>query len=527
MMENTGKAKKNKELLLIFFVILILGLFLRLYGITRESLWIDEGFSIGAARDIFKVMKSPTPIDFINNYVDKNPPLYFIFLNLWMKLFGTSEFAVRFPSVIIGLMSIFMIYKLAELLFNKEAGLFASFFLAVTYIHVYYSQETRYYNLFVLLAIVSFYFLEKFFDKGEIKYAAGYMIFTAMLLYTHVHSIFLVLTQNVYFILLFIFSEEFRKKTGYVKWLAIQFILGLLYLPWVRILLIQISDMQKGGWLRVPNHYQLVNLFYLYAGSFIILILFIMLIPLAIMKYSCEKGEFNWKNPFESIDGYSFNVEIFNSRKVLLPVLWLLIPIFLPYIYSRIRMPIFHFRYVIPASIPLYLLAAAGFSHLKSRGLKNIIVVIIFIISIFNLFTYSDLVRDTARERWRETVSYVENDARQGDLVVVSAGYCLDYIYNYYSKRKDIVKKPFPAYSASPRASRDTIIIQDKDIGEFRELTKDSPRVWIVMSHSYDPNNFMIRILGETHNMVFHKTFSSAPKSPVGLKIEVYLFEKR
>ncbi len=105
---STDKWDKKSQL---FFVVFLVGLFLRVYGLSANGLWIDEGFSIGASRGIFKLMQSPTLTDFINNYIDKNPPLYFMFLNLWMKLFGDSEFIIRFPSVIFGMLSIIMIYK--------------------------------------------------------------------------------------------------------------------------------------------------------------------------------------------------------------------------------------------------------------------------------------------------------------------------------------------------------------------------------------------------------------------------------
>ena len=520
---NIDLKDKNVQL---FFIILLVGLSLRIYRLTTESLWLDEGFSIGAARDIFKLMQSPTVSDFINNYVDKNPPLYFIFLNFWMKIFGDSEFAVRFPSVIFGMLSIIMTYQLGKMLFNKGTGLFASFFMSITFIQIYYSQETRYYNLYILLAILSFYFLEKVIENKDLKYSAGYVIFTGMLLYTHVHSVFIIMAQNAYFIILFLFSGEFRQKFNYLKWIVLQMILAAIYLPWIRVLLVQISDMQKGGWLSPPNHYKLIHTSYIFTGSFLIVFLFILLIPLAIMKFSKIKGEFRWSNPFESLEGFSLNVDIVNTRQFLLLSLWFLIPIFVPYLYSRIKMPIYHFRYVLAASVPIYILAAAGFSRLKSAGLKTVIVTLITAISLFNLFGYSDLVKESAREKWREASATVETQAKPGDLVIVSAGYCLDYIFNYYSRRTDIVKKPFPQYSASPRASRDIILINEGDIAELKEIIKGHRRIWLVLSHTFDANSLMAKEIAKTHKVMFRLSFVNDPNNAEGLVIVVYLFEQ-
>jgi len=88
--------------LIILLAILLMGLFLRIYDLSNESLWLDEGFSIRFANlSLYQIFFLP----------ETNPPLYYIILHWWINLFGDSEFSVRFPSVIFGFLSIFMVYK--------------------------------------------------------------------------------------------------------------------------------------------------------------------------------------------------------------------------------------------------------------------------------------------------------------------------------------------------------------------------------------------------------------------------------
>ena len=63
--------------------ILFVGFLLRIYDLGTESIWYDEGCSLNfAVQEINNI--------FFQN--DKSPPLYYLFLHFWIKLFGTSEF---------------------------------------------------------------------------------------------------------------------------------------------------------------------------------------------------------------------------------------------------------------------------------------------------------------------------------------------------------------------------------------------------------------------------------------------------
>ena len=534
-MDKTGETGRDGKWFYILCAILAIGLFVRLFDITRQSIWLDEGFSISAARDIFKLLQSSSPADFTNNYVDKNPPFYFIILHFWMKLFGYSEFALRLPSVAFGFLSIIMVFKLGDLLFNKEAGLFASFFVSLTFFQVYYSQEVRYYSLYCLLALCSFYFLVKLEKKWSLANASAYVIFTGMLLYTHVHSVFIVLAQNVYYLLIYFLMSKSEKKTDLKKWIFLQFTLLLIYIPWIRILLIQISDVQKNTWLPSPTHYQFITTLYDFTGSFIILIIFILLAPLSILKFTekkMEEGE-EKENVSNSSSGFSFAVNIVKTREFLLLLLWFLITVFVPYLYSRIKMPIFLHRYLIASSFPLYLLVAGGFSHLKSRYLKYAIVVIIVIISSFNLFGQSDPVKEFAHERWRDAAAFMDSKAKKNDLVIVNPGYCLEYVFDYYSRRKDLIKMPFPLRSASPKASGERIIVEKGDMNELRQMVNGHRRIWLIFSNNvFVGKTSFLNIseeLNKTHKLTLTVPFESVDPEvyPGKMVILIFLYEAK
>ncbi|QQG41127.1 MAG: glycosyltransferase family 39 protein [Candidatus Woesebacteria bacterium] len=137
------------------YLILVFGLALRLISLN-QSLWLDEATSALAAKmNIVELFTKFLPGDF-------HPPLYYLILKSWSELFGYSEMALRFPSIIFGVFTIYIVYLIGKNLFNENVGMVASLFLATSGLHVYYSQEARTYSLAALLVTTLIYlFLKK------------------------------------------------------------------------------------------------------------------------------------------------------------------------------------------------------------------------------------------------------------------------------------------------------------------------------------------------------------------------------
>src|SRR3990167_9329418 len=99
-------------------LILAIGAILRLISLN-QSLWLDEATSAVAARmpltDIFTKF---LPGDF-------HPPFYYVFLHFWTILFGTSEIALRAPSLLAGILTIYIVYLIGKELSGEKIGLAA------------------------------------------------------------------------------------------------------------------------------------------------------------------------------------------------------------------------------------------------------------------------------------------------------------------------------------------------------------------------------------------------------------------
>jgi uncharacterized membrane protein len=142
------RSSVHKATLLSLGAISLLALALRVARLDFQPLWWDEGYSVFFATRDLATMLARTAIDI-------HPPLYYALLQVWIFLVGRSDVALRLLSVGIGVAAVPSIYALACGLFNRRVGVFAAVLLALSPLHVYYSQEVRMYGLVTLLALLS------------------------------------------------------------------------------------------------------------------------------------------------------------------------------------------------------------------------------------------------------------------------------------------------------------------------------------------------------------------------------------
>jgi mannosyltransferase len=121
-------------------LIALLATALRLYQLGVKSFWWDECFTYTVAASL------PLDVAWQAMIEDANkPPLYYLFMQLWRMLTGTSEYAFRFPSAALGLLTVPIIYRLGRRLGGKAVGIMAALLLAVCPFHIWHSQDARMY----------------------------------------------------------------------------------------------------------------------------------------------------------------------------------------------------------------------------------------------------------------------------------------------------------------------------------------------------------------------------------------------
>jgi mannosyltransferase len=144
---------------LTLLLILLLGMGLRLYRLGDQSVWWDEGHAIWTARQSLVETTSITAHDV-------HPPLYLWLLHFWLRLTGESEFAVRYLSLIGGVLTVALTYVVARRLIGRRSALLATLLIATARFHIWWSQEARMYVWAAFYALLSIYLFARLRHGG-------------------------------------------------------------------------------------------------------------------------------------------------------------------------------------------------------------------------------------------------------------------------------------------------------------------------------------------------------------------------
>jgi uncharacterized membrane protein len=488
--------------------ILLLGAFLRVYQLGTESLWRDEGWTLWFAN-----LGSPSEI-VKQSETDNNFPTYYLILRYWVALFGDSEFSVRFPSALAGILAIFAIYKVGDLLFGRGAALMASLILALSLFHVSYSQEARVYEPMALLALLSFYFLLKVLKKRNPTALTGYILFTSALMYCHVYGLFIVLGQNIYYFaaafLGKVFGQREEARLGLGGWILLQALLLVLYVPGLVLLVGWIASPTGRTWIVPPSLNSVYADFVTYSGSPWLLILLLTFSLFAVVGL-IRSGA---------------------GGKLYLLLAWLVTPVVLPIAISVFSTPIFVNRYAIVATPALYLLAAKGvevasgaFSRvafpreiprvLKANTASLIVAATLIVLSSGVLWDYFNLIH---KVQWREAALSVDAHAQTDDLILVYPPRALP-VFDHYSERTDAEKEPLLPPAGATNLERAPFLPPDGATPTIQSIEKHG-RVWVVhdlkTTPKADDRLFPHTLLQKSHNLIY------IDKRYAGLSLTLY-----
>ncbi|MFA4988242.1 MAG: glycosyltransferase family 39 protein [Candidatus Omnitrophota bacterium] len=245
--KKTGPAGFINKAGLSLFFITIAGSFLRLYRLSRQSFWLDEAYSVMMSKNIFTL--------WFNQWKDSSPPLYYGLLHFWSFLFGNGEFALRLLSALFGILLIPLIFAAGKTIFNKNVGIYAALLVAISPIHIYYSQEVKMYSLLSFLSLASFFLLFLSLENKRAVYWAGYVLTTVFCLYTHNYGVLLLFAEICFFALFFR-----RNRVMLRQFVLCQLIILSICLPRVFVLSRQLT-MGMNPWIDACALKDLVSTF--------------------------------------------------------------------------------------------------------------------------------------------------------------------------------------------------------------------------------------------------------------------------
>ncbi|MEX1191598.1 MAG: glycosyltransferase family 39 protein [Brumimicrobium sp.] len=405
--------KKHEQTLTITTLLIINFVFKGVF-LSSNSLGGDEPFSVYHAQ-----MDITSIINLLSE--GNNPPLYEILLHYWIKIFGISEFSVRFPSLLFSTITVLFIYKLGVKYLNKRVAIYASIIFIFSNYQVFFAHEARVYSLLGMLSIISMYFfmgilkdcsthLQKenklILKKANRNKIIAFIIVNTLIIYAHYFGFFILITQILFL--------AFNKKLILKYWkqvLVISSIILLLYVPNIAILLNRFVDSSSSGtWVTPPNGIDgIYNMLRQFSNAPVVTVCVIIVLLSSFIKFTL-----NYKN--EQLN--TFNKII---------VFWFVFIFFFMFGVSYL-VPMFLDRYLMPASIAFIILLGISADYIiKTKKYKYMVPVIISI-----LFISTAKPNFTNKRNVEETVEKINEIKDSNSLVLISpSNFVLNFIYYY------------------------------------------------------------------------------------------------
>lgn len=436
-------------ILIIFF-----GFLLRLYRLAAYDLWYDESLSYSLAK-LFPVFSTFATLE-------PHPPLYYGTLSLWMGFFGEGEFALRFLSVVCGITAIFLAYKLCGLCGDNRIALGGAIILAISPIHIWFSQEVRAYAFLTALLLAKvFFFLRAVTDSRKSSWVC-FLLFSLFATYTN------------YFTWMMVFPEMaillFRKHRYTVKkWTFCYVIAIAAFLPVMPKLLKDITGVHSSFWISEPTFESLLDTF---------------------INFTLGYNASLWVRAATYTCVILAVLGIFTSKKYkMFPLyffLFFFLPILILFVFSKLVAPIYLDRYFISIA-PFYLfLVVFGFMNIPNmiiRGFVGSFVVLSVFFPLSNYFSgylppkaiNSGIY---AKRPFKPAVRYIQKAFQEGDRIV-HTNPCTQWSFYYYmdkdkkviTRREDIAKM----------RNFDLVIMPDYlDRFWYRLLVRDMSPPWVI-----------------------------------------------
>jgi len=416
---------------------------------------------------------------------------------------------LAFLSLAFGVLLIPLLFHLGRGLYGAKIGLLGALLLALSPFNLWYSQEVRMYTLGASLGLISLLFLLRLI-KSQARlqrgYGAGYILASALGLYTLYYFAFLLLAQNLMVIGWWV---KGKRRFSLLPWVSSQIGILLLYLPWLPNAFRQAANPPVPPWRTFTGFALGVESWSaLSFGPSVdpkivwpLLLLALALFALGLLDLFRAQASDSWFVPL-SLAGHT------------------LLPILLIYLFSLI-VPLFHIRYVFTYSPPFYLLLAVGLVRLPRKPLATLSLLLILGASAYSIYNFH-FDPHYASDDHRGAAKYLGERLRSGDAVLINAGYAYP-AFLYYYEGPIAWRGRLVNYQDVADMGEGTVVLQTGSIGgqatlgwgnpnsDFYATTEEEtarsleevfsrhPRVWVFRIYDTvtDPQGFIRRWLEE------------------------------
>ena len=485
----------NEKIGILLFIVSIILLLFTLSNLLNQSVCYDEAFTLHILNNSYFGMIKATS-------TDVHPPLYYIILKFVFNLFYL--FKITFNEIILAkivsiipltLLILFSAVKMRKDLGWLFVGIFAFCMVAMPQL-LAYAIEIRMYSWGLLFVTLSFYYGYKITNNHEKslknehintnassnKYWIFSTLFSVLAVYTHY---FAGVAAAVIYLLLFVWLF-LKNKKELKKWLLSTVASIMLYLPWLFILINQITSVTNYHWIPPitldslysylwfilsPNvsYSSIPNIEFSFYG--ILLLLGIIILLVYYLAINDEKRDF-----------------------LILGAVVLVGTILFGVIVSIILRPVFSPRYIVPVLGCFWLTFSILFA--KSYSKKIVLVPLMIIFLIAGTVTMISVVDDEKQNeivdnQYRDMLSKITNE----NDTIIYIDFHIHYIYGEQYLLEDYENYKDPIYSMK----------------KVEESLYKNKRVWLLVT-DYEAESFNETLIENGYVIEKYLTFDTSKR---------------
>lgn len=489
-------------------LVILLAFGLRVGLVDYQSLWRDEVDAIRFSDEIDQIITAeniPAELRAFLTRPGHNGPLYYIMLRIWRIPFGETEFALRYLSVLGGVLMVALIFRLARAFnFGLPVASLAALLVATSPYLIWYSQEAKMYTLLPSLVLLAAFAYRRALiapsDTNKIPrwqmvgWWALFVVATSLSFYIHILSPLMMAVYAVWAIL-----QIDDLKRHWRGWLAAMACLTLPYLFLLGWQLDLLRRVLSGGFESGHSFYpfpeQVSLLAHVYSSgvlrtelSRIAIGLSIFLLLLGLVAPPSLLKNIDYRRRF-----------VFGA--------WLVLPNILIYVVS-LQAPIFEDRYLIYLAPAFYLLMSVGLFALWRRvALAGAAVLVVFIG--FNLWIGQGQTSIPIKPDFRAASTYIQSHTQTTPPTVMVQMPYLQYTFDYY----------YPAeYQLLEGLWTNNGRSEAEVAQEMSQRVAGVSSLWLVVSEEamWDERRLTRQWLNENANLVDQQRF---------IGVEVYKYE--
>lgn len=404
-------VKKYKGYALYVYTMLLLAI--NSIRIFSDSIWGDEAFSI-------RLVRRGTEYILYKTAKDVHPPLYYLILEFFSKIFEPSAMIGKFVSFL----PIVFVCIVAVTYIKKKFGAGVAMIIVgvVTFTGncVPMIVEVRMYTWALFFAFMNMVCINELLsaqeEKGKKRFWIGHCVWSLFAAYTHYYALILIAFMDAtLYIMLFIKNKKVWKKC-----LLSMTAMILAYLPWLRILLEQFKSTSNSFWIQDIDIKS--SILYLFGqdrwGKILLLVFLFSILCFYFTKegFDIKHSKIGKKNQAVVDWEWKFSCSSDEQKLILLNMIATFGTIFVGIAVSWLIRPMYLERYIFPA---IGLVAfSLGIAYRKC--FKNIffLLLLLVVMTFSGKTQFMDVYQKELTYLTEETKNYMQENMLEGDIIL-------------------------------------------------------------------------------------------------------------